>query len=115
MQKLSDKTYYIYVIRCFDNSLYTGITTDVKRRFEEHTTRRSSGEKYTRSKKAMSIEAVWSCLSRALASKLEYALKHLTREKKESLIANPQFFNILFSEKLNVNSYVYLEEYKGYK
>ena len=52
--------YYTYMLRCADNSLYTGITTDVARRFAEH-----SGQipgkcaKYTGSRKAVSIEAVW--------------------------------------------------------
>ena len=105
---MEDKKYYVYVLRCVDNSLYTGITTNVKRRFEEHTQRRSKGEKYTRSRKPVSIEAVWSCPSRAAASKLEYAFKHLTKEIKEKVISNPYIFAEIFSEKLDVDMYNYI-------
>ena len=111
---MAEKIYYVYVLRCLDNSLYTGITTDVKRRFDEHTKRRSSGEKYTRSKRAVSIEAVWSCLTRSEASKLEYAFKHLSKDKKENIIVHPEIFNTLFFEKLDLSAYNYLKEYNGY-
>lgn len=106
---MEKKVYYIYVLRCVDNSLYTGITTDVKRRFEEHTQRRSKGEKYTRARKPVSIEAVWSCSSRSTASKLEYAFKHLTKEIKEKIIAKPDLFGELFGEKLDVSAYDYIK------
>ena len=50
--------YYVYMLRCEDGSLYTGITTDLARRFEEH--RNGKGAKYTRSRGAVRIEAAWS-------------------------------------------------------
>jgi len=102
---VKSKNYYIYVLRCLDNSLYTGITTDVKRRFEEHTTRRSSAEKYTRSRKPYSIEIVWSCSSRSEASKLEYAFKKLSKIKKEEIISNPSFLKTYLEDKINTNIY----------
>lgn len=88
-----------------DNSLYTGITTDVKRRFCEHNQRRSCGEKYTRARKVASIEAVWSCTSRSDASKLEYAFKKLTKIKKEEIISNPLLLKTYLESKINTDIY----------
>ena len=102
------KNYYIYVLRCLDNSLYTGITTDVKRRFSEHTQRRSNGEKYTRSRKPHSIEIVWSCSSRSEASKLEYAFKKLSKTKKEEIISDPSLLKTYLEDKVDTN--IYLKE-----
>ena len=102
----NSKTYYIYVLRCLDNSLYTGITTDVKRRFEEHTVRRSSAEKYTRSRKPNSIEIVWSCSSRSEALKLEYAFKKLPKIKKEGIISNPSLLKTYLEDKIDTNVYL---------
>lgn len=65
--------YYVYMIRCVDNSLYTGITTDVQRRYQEHLT--GVGAKYTRSHCPKSLEAYWSCNNKSTASKMEYHLK----------------------------------------
>lgn len=105
----NSKTYYIYVLRCLDNSLYTGITTDVKRRFSEHTQRQSSGEKYTRSRKPHSIEIIWSCPSRSIASKLEYAFKKLPKIKKEEIISEPYLLKTYLEDKINTDIY-FLED-----
>ena len=109
---MEDKLYYVYIIRCMDNSLYTGITTDIKRRFAEHTSRRSSGEKYTRSKKAVLIEAVWSCMGRSCASKLECAIKKLTKQNKEELVNNADLFSGVFGDNINTEVYEYVAEFK---
>ena len=81
-----DKMYYVYMLRCADGSLYTGVTTDVARRFREHKSGGRKAAKYTRVKKAESLEAVWSCSSRSSAQKLEYAVKQLDKAKKEAFI-----------------------------
>ena len=80
------KKYYVYMLRCLDNSLYTGITTDVERRFREHTTKDVKGAKYTKARMPVSIEAVWEREGRSDASKLEAELKALTKAEKEKLI-----------------------------
>lgn len=105
MTSQNNKKYYIYILRCTDNSLYTGITTDVKRRFEEHLSGKYQGAKYTRSRKPVSIEALWQCSTRSDASKLEYALKKLTKTQKEKLICENEFFEIVFSDKLDISLY----------
>ena len=84
--------YYVYFMRCDDNSLYCGITTDVERRFKEHTDKENiKGAKYTHSRNVVSVAAVWQTEEgRSEASKLEAFLKKLTKEKKEILCENPE-------------------------
>ncbi len=80
--------YYIYILRCENNYLYTGITTDVERRFNEHKDGKIKGAKYTKSHKPLGVEAVWEAESKSDASKLEYRIKQLSKQEKEDLIAN---------------------------
>lgn len=95
--------YYIYILRCTDHSLYTGITTDVQRRFEEHL--HQVGAKYTKVHKVDKIEAIWQCESRSLALKLEYWLKTLTKEKKEKIISDNTYLKNYLSKKIDMLSY----------
>ena len=88
--------YFVYIIRCSGNSLYTGITTDISRRFAEHSSQGAKGAKFTRSHKALSVEAVWTADGRSSASKLEYKLKTLTHSQKEDLIAGRSDLASLF-------------------
>ena len=76
--------YFVYIIKCKDGSLYTGITTDVKRRFLEHKT--GNGGAYTRSHKVSKIVYKEKQLNRSKATKREYEIKNLPREKKLNLI-----------------------------
>lgn len=78
--------YYTYFLRCEDGSLYTGITTDLVRRFDEHAGQRGRGAKYTSSRRPIRFEAAWEASGRAEASKLEYRLKALAKHEKERLI-----------------------------
>ena len=95
--------YYTYIIRCTDDSLYTGITTDVKRRFEEHLSQSEKSAKYTRTHKAIKIEALWQSKDRVSASRLEYQIKRLTKVQKEELIKNNDF-NV-FKDKIKSDDY----------
>ncbi len=81
------KTYYVYILRCKDDSLYTGITTDIKRRLREHEQRGARCAKYTLSHHAVKAEAVWQTYGRVRASRLEYRIKRLSKQEKEALIA----------------------------
>ena len=81
------KKYYIYMLRCSGNTLYTGITTDVDRRMKEHFNKTCDGAKYTKSHDAQRLEAVWESESRSDASKLEYRIKRLSKQQKEQLIS----------------------------
>lgn len=79
--------YYVYMLRCRDDRLYTGITTDMERRFREHMAG-DRGARFTRSYPPREVAAVWSCMGRSAASKLEYALKKLSRQQKLRLIGD---------------------------
>lgn len=78
--------YFVYVLRCEDGSLYTGITTDPARRFAEHAGRGGRGARYTARHRPVRFEAVWTADGRAAASRLEYRIKALTRPEKERLL-----------------------------
>ena len=78
--------WYLYVLRCGDGTLYTGITTDVERRLEAH--RQGRGAKYTRGRGPLELAYQEECGTHSEALKREYAVKQLTREEKEDLIGN---------------------------
>jgi putative endonuclease len=75
--------YWVYIIECDDGSLYTGITTDVERRFKEHAS--GTGGHYTRSKKARQMVYTEEHPNRSSASKREAEIKSWRREKKLEL------------------------------
>jgi putative endonuclease len=74
-------SYYLYVVSCNDNTLYTGITTDVERRVREHNTSKK-GAKYTQARRPVFLVHKRRFKSRSNASKEEYAFKKLSREEK---------------------------------
>lgn len=78
--------WYLYILRCGDGTLYTGITTDVERRLEEH--RQGRGAKYTRGRGPLELAYQEECGTHSEALKREYAVKRLPRDEKERLICN---------------------------
>lgn len=86
---MGDGVYYVYIVRCEDGSLYTGIATDVARRLREHLSQREPGAKYTRARKVVALEMVWKTHGRSAASKLEYRIKRLSHEGKLALVERP--------------------------
>lgn len=94
--------YFIYMLRCNDNSIYTGITNDLERRMNEHFSKNEKCAKYTSTHQAIKLEAVWRTDGRRNASKLEYSIKHhLTKDKKENLINNSKSIEDYLSKKLD--------------
>lgn len=81
--------YWVYLVRCEDGSYYTGITTDVERRFQEHNERGPKAAHYTRTHQVVALEATWRVPGRSAASKLEYRVKQLTHRQKAQLASNP--------------------------
>ena len=81
-----ESTWYLYILRCKDASLYTGITTDVEKRLEAH--RSGKGAKYTRGRAPLELVYRETCGSHSEALKREMAVKRLTRIQKEAMIAN---------------------------
>lgn len=92
------KNYYVYMLRCIDNSIYTGIATDYKKRFEKHISQ--EGAKYTKNRLPTKIERVWKIEGRSSASKIEYYIKSLNKKQKEDLLLNPLSLNTLFSKTI---------------
>jgi putative endonuclease len=80
------KVWYVYMVRCRDNTLYTGITTDIHRRLEEHNST-DSITRYTRSRQPVKIVYYEQVANRSEAGKREYRIKKLHRQKKELLIS----------------------------
>lgn len=82
--------WFVYILRCSDGSLYTGITMDVKRRSEQHNA--GTASRYTRSRLPVRVEYQEPQASRSSALIRESAVKAMTRLEKESLIkrAAPQ-------------------------
>ena len=76
--------YFVYLLECKDKTIYTGITTDIDRRLEEH--KKGIGARYTRGHKAGSIVYIERKRNRSTASKREAEIKSWTRAKKLILI-----------------------------
>ena len=77
--------WYLYVVRCSDDTLYTGITTDVARRLSEHNTSKR-GAKYTKTRRPINLVYYELYQSRSNAQKAEHKFKKLTRTQKEKRI-----------------------------
>ena len=98
--------YYVYMLRCIDNTIYTGITVDIDRRMKEHFSKNEKCAKYTFIHSAKKLEAVWETDNKSLASKLEYAIKKLTKVKKEELIKNRELKTVFSNNtKIDVENY----------
>ncbi len=102
--------YFVYIIRCTDNSLYAGTARDVSKRLKEHFGKSEKRAKYTKSHDPLRLEAVWQCQTKSDALKLEYRLKELSKAQKEKLIKDnvaPESICIKLSgltfDRLNVN------------
>lgn len=78
-----DGPWFVYMVRCSDGSLYTGIARDVKARIEVHNA--GKGAKYTRGRGPLALCAVRRCVSKGEALRLELAVKALPRPAKEGL------------------------------
>lgn len=83
-QAPSDRTHHVYIVECADGTLYTGYTTDVERRVEEHNA--GDGAKYTRGRQPVELVHVETFSSQSAALQREYAIKQLRRAAKERLI-----------------------------
>ena len=79
-----EKTWNVYILRCGDGTLYTGIAADVQARLKVH--RSGKGAKYTRGRGPLELVYTEGCPDKGAALKREYAIKALPREEKEKLI-----------------------------
>lgn len=77
---------YTYIIKCADNTLYTGWTTDLKKRIDCHNS--GKGAKYTRTRTPVTLVYYEEFGTKQEAMRREYQIKRLSRQKKEALIAS---------------------------
>ncbi len=88
--------YYIYILECANGSLYTGYTTDLERRYQEHL-QGSKKCKYTRSFPPTRIAVSWKLsLELSFILKIERSIKKLPKHKKIALIQHPEKLHIQF-------------------
>lgn len=78
------ESWKLYILRCGDGSLYTGITTDIQSRLEAHSS--GKGAKYTRGRGPLELVYTEECPDKSTALKREMAIKHLSRAEKLELI-----------------------------
>lgn len=97
-----EKSYYVYMLRCTDGTLYTGITTDMERRFAEHAGGGRKGAKYTKKHTPEAVAALWRAENRSEALKSEWYIKHLTRQKKLLLCEMPEQLSLWSGIKTEV-------------
>lgn len=86
-------------MRCANGSLYTGITTDVKRRFEEHKNDKGRGAKYLKGKGPLKLEWQAQLEDKSSALKTEYRIKQLPKAEKEKLIRNKLLLTDVMGQK----------------
>ena len=78
-------SYFVYILKCSDDTLYTGITTDILRRVDEHNNS-DKGAKYTKLRRPVEVVYKEESENRSSASKREYEIKKLKRHEKVELI-----------------------------
>ena len=86
-EKKETPSWYLYILRCSDNTLYTGITRDIERRISEHNGTKK-GAKYTRARQPVEIVYSQECASHSKALKEEIRIKKLSKKKKEAIVKN---------------------------
>ena len=90
--------WHVYLVRCHDGSLYTGIATDVARRFAEHQENRGTGAKYLRGRGPLRLVFQKKLGGRSLALGVESKVKKLPKERKEELIRDNKQIEVIIQE-----------------
>lgn len=87
---MSDKSYWVYILHCDNDTYYTGYTNDLTKRYQSHLD--GTGRcKYTRSFKPLKIARAWKINGdKSFSMKIERMIKKLSRAEKEKYIANPE-------------------------
>lgn len=80
-------TWFLYLLRCNDGSLYTGITTNLSRRLQEHDSSDARGAKALRGKRPVKLVFSDSMTDRSSAQSAEYKIKQLSKQEKEQLVS----------------------------
>jgi len=85
-RKKKASAWVLYVLKCRDNTLYTGITSDISRRINQHNN--GTASRYTRSRLPVKLIFSEPCRNRSQALKKEYAMKQLSRKEKNAYISD---------------------------
>jgi len=80
-----NETHYVYMVRCVNNSLYTGYTKNVEQRIAVHNA--GKGGRYTRAHRPVELVAFWQFITKRSAMQVEYKLKQLSREQKIAIVS----------------------------
>lgn len=90
MKPLGNETqWYVYLLRCADDTLYAGVTTDLMRRVREHNGEfKNKGAKYTKVRRPVELVYSEECEDRSVAGKREYEIRTLSRTQKLELVQN---------------------------
>lgn len=111
--------WYVYIVECSDNTLYTGISNNVSKRVLKHNS--GKGAKYTRSRLPVALKWFKECKDRSEAAKEEYRIKKLNKKQKIELmkdsdnkddIMDLKPFNLFNHYKVNVNNVENMEDIK---
>ena len=89
-QTTEHRPWFVYILRCADNSLYTGVTTDIEKRLKQHNGLEKNGAKYTRGRQPVTLVYQENSHSRAEACKREHDIKSLKKREKEHIIEQHQ-------------------------
>lgn len=103
------------MLRCKDNSIYTGITTDLERRMNEHFSKNEKCAKYTLRHTVKKLEQAWETENRQLSSILEYHIKKLKKSEKENLIKNPEQLEKVLGIRIDVSRYKLVTQFNQAK
>ncbi|HHJ19612.1 MAG TPA: GIY-YIG nuclease family protein [Gammaproteobacteria bacterium] len=82
--------WFVYILRCADHSLYTGVTTDIERRLNEHNGVLQGGARYTRGRRPVTLAYLEAADNRSVAGQREAAIKRLDKAQKEALVKQAQ-------------------------
>lgn len=83
---MNDNNYYVYMIRCRDDSIYTGIAKNLERRIKQHFLKDKNCAKYTKSHEVEKLEIAFLAKTKKDACSLEYHIKKLRKNEKEEII-----------------------------
>lgn len=103
------KEYFVYLLHCDNDTYYTGYTTDLARRYQEHL-KGSAACKYTRSFKPLRLAQSWRIAgSQSAAMKIEKRIKKMNKKEKEELILLPERLTYLIQEESEASVLISVE------
>jgi len=102
---MADKTYWVYILNCENNSYYTGYTNNLIKRFQAHVNGKSKC-KYTRSFKPINVAQCWQTNSKSTALKIENHIKKMSKNDKNKLIQFPNLLTQSFKCKTGLKEFL---------